>query len=127
MNPDVKIPEKHLQTQLFLDKHVQFINTYSEKFKFEYEMVEYLRMSALYWASTALDIAGKIDLLDKKEITEFCNKSWHDKIGGFSAAPGHDPHILYTLSAIQLAVNLDLIDYEKEILFAPEKRHNLEF
>jgi len=120
MNPDVKIPEKHVQTELFLEKHVQFINTYSEKFKFEYEMVEYLRMSALYWASTALDIAGRIDLLDKEGILDFCIKSWHDTLGGFSAAPGHDPHLLYTLSAIQLAINLDLINYEKQILFENE-------
>lgn len=31
--------------------------------------------------------------------------------GGISAAPGHDPHVLYTLSAIQILVSYD-VDFE---------------
>lgn len=30
----------------------------------------------------------------------------HDN-GGFGAAPGHDPHMLYTVSAVQVLVMID--------------------
>lgn len=30
--------------------------------------------------------------------------------GGFGAAPGHDPHMLYTVSAVQILVTIDALD-----------------
>lgn len=30
--------------------------------------------------------------------------------GGFGAAPGHDPHMLYTVSAVQILVTTDAVD-----------------
>ena len=30
--------------------------------------------------------------------------------GGFGAAPGHDPHMLYTVSAVQIFVTIDAVD-----------------
>ena len=30
--------------------------------------------------------------------------------GGFGAAPGHDAHMLYTVSAVQVLVTLDAVD-----------------
>lgn len=30
--------------------------------------------------------------------------------GGFGAAPGHDAHMLYTVSAVQILVTLDAVD-----------------
>ena len=65
-------------------------------------MTEFLRMSGIYWGSTCLDIMGQLDKLDKKSIIEFVKKCQCSVTGGISACDGHDPHMLYTLSAIQV-------------------------
>lgn len=51
--------------------------------------------------STALDLCNSLHLLDKNEIIEFVMKCQH-KDGGFGASVGYDPHMLYTLSAVQV-------------------------
>lgn len=38
--------------------------------------------------------------------------------GGYAAAPGHDPHVLYTLSAVQILVSLDRLKLEVHTLCA---------
>ena len=37
----------------------------------------------------------------------------HDN-GGFGAAPGHDPHMLYTVSAVQILVTIDAVEALEE-------------
>lgn len=71
----------------------------------EYCITEYLRLSGIYWGLTALDLMGQMDKLDKESVLEFL-KSCHHKCGGFSSSIGHDPHILYTLSAVQVIMFL---------------------
>ena len=44
---------------------------------------------------------NKQDMMEKDEIIEFVKSCQHDN-GGFSASHNHDPHLLYTLSAIQV-------------------------
>merc|ERR1711976_171200 len=79
-------------------------------------------MSGLYWANTALDLISFLhEGPEKSEISNYCKSCYKD--GGFSAAPGHNPHILYTLSAIQLALTHDLIDYSSNVLF-PDSKHS---
>lgn len=65
-------------------------------------MTEFLRMSGIYWGSTCLDIMGQLEKLDKESIIAFVKKCQCPKVGGISACDGHDPHMLYTLSAIQV-------------------------
>lgn len=65
-------------------------------------MTEFLRMSGIYWGATCLDIMGQLDKLDKKSIIEFIKNCQCLESGGISACDGHDPHLLYTLSAIQV-------------------------
>lgn len=69
-------------------------------------MSEYLRMSGVYWSLTAMHIMQAADRMDREGILQFVQDCQHDN-GGFSAAPGHDPHLLYTLSAIQILVMYD--------------------
>jgi geranylgeranyl transferase type-2 subunit beta len=64
-------------------------------------MTEFLRMSGIYWGTTCLDIMGQLDKLDQKSIIEFIKKC-QCSTGGISACDGHDPHLLYTLSAVQV-------------------------
>jgi geranylgeranyl transferase type-2 subunit beta len=58
-------------------------------------------MSGIYWSLTFLDLANSIDKLDKNEIIKFLKANQHES-GGFSPCDGHDPHLLYTLSALQV-------------------------
>lgn len=48
-------------------------------------------------------------LANRDEILRFIKQCQH-KSGGISASIGHDPHLLYTLSAIQILVILDALD-----------------
>lgn len=64
-------------------------------------MTEYMRMSGMYWVMTALDLVGCKDRLPAEEVISAVAKC-QDECGGFVASPGHDPHILYTLSAVQV-------------------------
>lgn len=81
-------------------------------------MTEYLRMSGLYWTLTCLDIMGgaggdcnnRALPASRQEILEFVRSCQHCSSGGFSPAPEHDVHILSTLSAVQILVELDALD-----------------
>lgn len=66
-------------------------------------MTEFLRMSGIYWGVTALDLLGHLDKIDKISIIEFIKKCQCPTSGGISPCEGHDPHILYTLSAVQVS------------------------
>ena len=47
-------------------------------------------------------LMNKQDMMEKGEIIEFVKSCHHDN-GGFGASQYHDPHLLYTLSAIQVS------------------------
>jgi len=65
-------------------------------------MTEFLRMSGMYWGLTAMDLMDQLPRMNKQEVLEFVQQCQHD-CGGFGASLGHDPHLLYTLSAIQVS------------------------
>ena len=82
----------------------------------------------MYWGLTALCLLGKPEALDCDEMIKYvlsCQteegmlKTFPSLMGGgFGAHVGHDAHILYTCSAIQiLAIQdaLSVIDPEKVI------------
>lgn len=68
----------------------------------EYCMTEFLRMSGIYWGVTALDLMDNVEKINQAEIIEFIKKCQCPFSGGISPCEGHDPHILYTLSAVQV-------------------------
>ncbi|MGH0148583.1 UNVERIFIED_CONTAM: hypothetical protein FKN15_026511 [Acipenser sinensis] len=87
---------------LLLEKHADYIAAYgSKKDDYEYTMSEYLRMSGIYWGLTVMDLMGHLHRMDKEEITEFIKACQHD-CGGIIASIGHEPHLLYTFSAMQV-------------------------
>ncbi|XP_067950840.1 geranylgeranyl transferase type-2 subunit beta-like [Watersipora subatra] len=116
---DVEIKDDAPQS-LLLSKHADFIHAYSEKKEdYEYIMTEYLRMSGIYWGLTAMDLMGQLNRMDKKDAIEFV-KSCQHSCGGFVAAPKHDPHLLYSLSAVQILCLFDCrdaIDIDKLVEF----------
>jgi geranylgeranyl transferase type-2 subunit beta len=49
------------------------------------------------------------DALPREETIQFVLNCQHDN-GGFGAAPKHDAHMLYTVSAIQILATIDALD-----------------
>lgn len=72
-------------------------------------MTEHLRLSGVYWGLTALHLLGHPDALPRDETIDFVLSCQHEN-GGFGAAPGHDVHMLYTVSAVQILILIDAVD-----------------
>jgi geranylgeranyl transferase type-2 subunit beta len=94
------------------DTHLGFIealNDKKQKHSFEYYVTEHLRMSGAYWGMMALDLIDSLDTLDRQEVIEWVLSCQHSN-GGFSGNVDHDPHMLYTLSAVQILFMYDALD-----------------
>lgn len=90
-------------------KHAEYIKRVSEDSKaYEFAVSEHLRISGIYWAATALELIDSLSMLARDEIIKFVLECQHE-CGGFGGNIGHDPHILYTLSAVQLLVLFDAL------------------
>eukprot|EP00211_Chloroparvula_japonica_P017755 CAMPEP_0119139448 /NCGR_PEP_ID=MMETSP1310-20130426/27517_1 /TAXON_ID=464262 /ORGANISM="Genus nov. species nov., Strain RCC2339" /LENGTH=293 /DNA_ID=CAMNT_0007130739 /DNA_START=104 /DNA_END=981 /DNA_ORIENTATION=+ len=94
--------DKELQT-LLREKHVKFIRQHDDKREddFAYWAVSHLRVSGYYWGLCAMASLGALDDMPKGSILSFVRSCRH-KSGGYGGSPGHDPHLLYTLSAVQV-------------------------
>jgi geranylgeranyl transferase type-2 subunit beta len=97
--------------QLLRDKHVQFVKSFESinTDSIEYWMTEHLRVNGIYWGLTGVEVMGRLGDLDREKTLSFvrsCLKSG----GGFGGNVQHDPHLLYTLSAIQICSAYDVLD-----------------
>eukprot|EP00246_Nothoceros_aenigmaticus_P018204 TRINITY_DN9436_c0_g1_i2.p2 TRINITY_DN9436_c0_g1~~TRINITY_DN9436_c0_g1_i2.p2 ORF type:complete len:151 (+),score=22.91 TRINITY_DN9436_c0_g1_i2:65-517(+) len=100
---------------LQVQKHVDYIKSLDKKSDFESVVLEHLRMSGAYWGLTALDLLGSLNDMDEEAIVSWLLKC-QDECGGFSGNIGHDPHILYTLSAVLILAlyeKLHILDSDK--------------
>nr|POE64586.1 geranylgeranyl transferase type-2 subunit beta 2 [Quercus suber] len=101
---------------LAAEKHIQYILTVEKrKDDFVSVVMEHLRMSGAYWGLTTLDLLEKLDTVDVDEVVSWVMKCQHES-GGFGGNIGHDPHILYTLSAVQVLAlfdKLNVLDIDK--------------
>ena len=92
-------------------KHVEYVCTLGEKTEsLEYYLTEHLRMSGVYWGLGTLGILGATQTLDRDALIRFV-KSCECKNGGFAGNVNHDPHLLYTLSAVQILAMIDALEY----------------
>ncbi|KAJ7549482.1 hypothetical protein O6H91_03G058400 [Diphasiastrum complanatum] len=91
---------------LHVQKHVEFIKSLDNKKDLESLLTEHIRMNGAYWGLTALDLMGSLNDLDQDKIISWILQCQHD-CGGFGGNIGHDPHILYTLSAVQILALYD--------------------
>ncbi|KAI4132703.1 MAG: hypothetical protein LQ347_002485 [Umbilicaria vellea] len=97
------------ELKLHIEKHVRYIQSLdTRKDELEYWLTEHLRLNGVYWGLTALHLLGHPEALPRDETIEFVLSCQHDN-GGFGAAPGHDAHMLYTVSAIQILATVDAI------------------
>lgn len=108
---DAIIPENSL-VELVLDKHIDFVANYetNKTTHYEFAMSEYLRMSGVYWAVTALDIMNASPRMDREKAVKFVKDCFHSDCGGFGPFPQHDPNLLSTLSAVQIATIYEALD-----------------
>ncbi|KAK4482595.1 hypothetical protein RD792_009759 [Penstemon davidsonii] len=122
-NSEVLIPEwesskvkSMLDTSYQLKSLLMFGAYYHQKKDgFESVVIEHLRLNGAYWGLTTLDILGKLDAVDKDEVVSWIMEC-QDESGGFGGNIGHDPHVLFTLSAIQILAlfdKIDVLDVEK--------------
>ncbi|KAL3894546.1 MAG: hypothetical protein SGPRY_013781 [Prymnesium sp.] len=96
--------------ELCREAHRAYIKRVSDDSgSFEYAVSEHLRMSGVYWAASALYLLGALDDLDGRDVVSFVMKCQHAG-GGFGGNIGHDPHMLYTLSAVQILCLFDALD-----------------
>ncbi|KAI1913193.1 Rab geranylgeranyltransferase [Ophidiomyces ophidiicola] len=96
--------------ELFAEKHVEYIKSLDKrKDEYEYWLTEHLRLNGVYWGLTALHLLGHPEALPRDQTIDFVLSCQHEN-GGFGAAPGHDAHMLYTVSAVQILVTIDAVD-----------------
>ncbi|THG10386.1 hypothetical protein TEA_000224 [Camellia sinensis var. sinensis] len=102
--------------ELEVEKHANYIlSVEKKKDDFESVVMEHLRINGAYWGLTTLDLLGKIDEVNSEEVVSWVMKCQHES-GGFGGNIGHDPHLLYTLSAIQVLALFDktnILDIDK--------------
>jgi len=102
----------------FRDRHLAYIAGLSARMdhpsSYEGAVTEHLRMSGIYWTITALSLLVSSEEADKilgitispspdrPSIVNWVLLCYDKSTGGFGGNVGHDGHLLYTLSAIQI-------------------------
>ena len=108
---DITVDYEKAQKELLVEKHCAFLIGYGRSHNtYEYGTTDYLRMSGIYWLCTCVDLLHALHLIDRDYILDYIQKCHNKASGGYSPSPNHDPHLLYTLSAVQLLVQLDRVD-----------------
>ncbi|KAG5306376.1 PGTB2 transferase, partial [Pseudoatta argentina] len=120
---DIELPNNI--PKLLIEKHANYLISYgTNKDEYNYSQTEHMRMSGMYWGLTALDLMGKLEQTNKEEVLEFIRQCQSDS-GGISASIQHDPHLLYTLSAVQILCiydALDVINVDKVVSYVKERQ-----
>jgi len=113
--------------RLLAAEHVAFVVALDkQQDSVEHAASEYLRASGVYWGLAALETLGRGDALDRGAIAAFAASCAAPagaparQRGGYGGSPGHDAHLLYTLSSLQLLAlcgRLDLVDADATARF----------
>lgn len=97
--------------ELYRQKHIDYIKSLDEQTEeYEYWLSEHLRLNGVYWGLTALCILNSKDTFQKESVVEFVQSCWC-ATGGFAPFPNHDPHLLTTLSGLQILLTMDSLDW----------------
>lgn len=90
-------------------------------------MTEHLRLNGVYWGLTALHLLDRPNALPREQTLKFVFEC-QNADGAFGAAPGHDSHMLYTLSALQILATIDgLSELEHSMHGGAEKVADCEY
>ncbi len=63
-------------------------------------------MSGIYWGLTAMHLLGRLHEMDGEAVLGWVKSCQHAN-GGFGGSARNDPHLLYTLSALQILALYD--------------------
>ena len=120
--------QQQQQPPFYHDLHSKYISTLPKILanpeSYEGAMSSHLRLNGIYWAIAGFsllhspsDVKSLLKLSsdddnnesdgDVSHIASFVMKCYNNKTGGFSGNIGHDTHLLYTLSAIQILAITD--------------------
>lgn len=102
---DAQLGDLSLDTTAHV-KYIQSLNTKQDDL--DYWLTEHLRLNGVYWGLNALHLMGRPDALPRQDTIDFVLSCQHEN-GGFGAAPGHDAHMLSTVSAVQILVMVDAL------------------
>ena len=86
---------------IFLVRWIEVVTHVQREDTFEFYATEHFRMSGVYWGLTAMHLLDKQDMMDTEGIVNWVLSCQHPN-GGFGGSQRHDPHLLYTLSAVQI-------------------------
>ncbi|GEQ71544.1 hypothetical protein JCM33374_g5229 [Metschnikowia sp. JCM 33374] len=95
---------------LHKELHVKYIENLDSKVTkqtYEYWLSEHLRLNGLYWGTMALATLGSLETLPKNDVIKFVMDCFDEEAGAFAAFPGHDAHVLTTLSGLQILLIYD--------------------
>lgn len=103
-----------------VDKHVSFILGLEQKTKISDALyfTDHKRLSGVYWAISSLSLLQRLDDLPQQRILDYVMTCYNSERAAFAGNTDQDPHLLYTLSGIQILAiydKLDLIDVEKVV------------
>ncbi|WWC88852.1 uncharacterized protein L201_003767 [Kwoniella dendrophila CBS 6074] len=106
------ISESAASSSSYLDipLHIKYIQNLDKRQDLAYHLTSHLRLNGIYWGLTASHIMGQPSALDKEGVIEYVLSCWDGESGTFGPHPGHDGHILATLSGIQIMLMQDAID-----------------
>jgi geranylgeranyl transferase type-2 subunit beta len=122
-NDNVDLDIGHSRVPFLRSCHLRYIRNLSNKLdsptSYEGAVTEHLRMSGIYWTYSALSLlvspseASSIlgvhvsPAESRPSVIEWVLKCYDPKSGGFAGNIGHDGHLLYTLSALQILIIAD--------------------
>ncbi|XP_044265255.1 geranylgeranyl transferase type-2 subunit beta [Tribolium madens] len=115
------ILKENAPVAILFDKHIEFLRDYGkDDNNVEFGMTDYLRVSGMYWGLTALELLDRTHSSPQEEIVTYIKNCQDSETGGISACLGHDPHLLHTLSGVQILAmydRLDAIDVEAVVKY----------
>lgn len=119
---DITMAPPALSKELHV-KYIQDLDSKLTKQSYEYWLLEHLRLNGLYWGVMALAIMNSLDALPKEEVIDFVMSCYDERTGGFAAFPGHDAHVLTTLSGLQILFIYDRMD----LVDGPKRQQTIDF
>ncbi|ODA82957.1 hypothetical protein RJ55_01466 [Drechmeria coniospora] len=98
------------ERKLATEAHARYIQSLdTRRDELDYWLTEHLRLNGVYWGLTSLHLLGRPEALPRQETIDFVLSCQHEN-GGFGAAPGHDAHMLSTVSAVQILAMVNAFD-----------------
>jgi geranylgeranyl transferase type-2 subunit beta len=103
--------KKRFMTELAKENHIQYIINLDGKNRDLHHLYSaHIRLNGIYWGCTALALMGALDRLERQKVIDNVMQCYHPDVGGFGGHKDHDPHILFTLSAVQTLILVDALD-----------------